>query len=362
VNYTPPIEVTFVNGDDASLNFNPTLPAPPQNNWPFGQFCFSTTSVGAILGTVDITVGGTFSGLSGSTPFQLYASNTNNYGSASAIGSGVAESGGSITFSALNDALPSGTRYYWVTVDLGADATGNINGSINNSSAITLSNGALGGSSCYGLLNAGGDPSLPVRLITFTANQHKYGVLLYWVTESQTDNLGFVLARRNNEEATWKSIASYKTDNALKGQGNSPDRAEYEFIDMNVKPEKTYYYRLSDVDVQGHVSTRGFAEIFVSDKLLPDETKLYPAFPNPFNALTRITYQLADEEKVTLSIFNITGRKIRNLSLDETQQQGLYSIIWDGKDVNGCNVPTGIYLIQLQAGSFTNTGKVLLLR
>ncbi|MBN2412255.1 T9SS type A sorting domain-containing protein [candidate division KSB1 bacterium] len=362
VDYTPPVEVTFVNGADASLNFYPGAPTPPQNDWPFGQFSLSAAVEGVVFNSVDITIGGSFNGLSGSTPFQLFAANSNDYGSASSIGADAAGSGGTVSFTGLNDALPAGTRYYWLTADLGVEAAGNIYASIDNANTVSLTSGALGGSSCYGLLNAGGDPSLPVCLITFTATQTGSGVVLNWATESETDNLGFVLERKTINADMWSTIASYRDTRSLIGQGNSTFRTEYKYLDKTVIPRTNYIYRLSDVNLPGQISVCGYAKIFVSGDILPDETRLFPAYPNPFNAQTRITYQLADDENVTITIYDVTGRLVQNLSPELPQQKGAHSIIWDGTDVNGRTAPTGIYLIHLQAGSATKTGKVLLLR
>ena len=364
VDYTLPVEVTFVNGANASLNFTPQAPSPPENDWPFGQFSLSAASTVPILNSVDITLDGDYNGLSGSTPFQLYAANSNEFGSASTVGSAVAESGEtlSLSFTGLNDALPAGTRYYWLTADLGADVGGNICGSVDNANAMSLTNGALGGSSCYGLLNAGGDPSLPVSLITFTATQTIYGVILRWVTESETDNMGFVLQRKATNTDVWVTIATYRDNRSLKGQGNSTHRTEYDYIDKTVTPGATYVYRLADVNLQGQMSICGNAEIFVNDNIMPDETRLLPAYPNPFNASTQITYQLADDDKVTITLFDVTGRLVQELSPALNQQKGRHAVIWDGTDLNGRNAPTGIYLIHLRAGAMTKTGKVLLLR
>jgi len=130
------LDVIFTNGANASLNFTQTNPTPPQDDWPFGQFSLNSSSAGATFNVVTVSLGGSYSGLSETNPFRLYAYHTNTFSSASAIGSDVAASGGSVTFGSLGDALPSGTRYYWVTADLSASASGTINGTIANSGAL----------------------------------------------------------------------------------------------------------------------------------------------------------------------------------------------------------------------------------
>ena len=118
INYyenTTSVSVTFTNGANAGLNYQQTSPSPPENNWHFGQFSLAGDATGAALNSVVVTLGGTYdSGDLGSNPFRLYASNTNDFGTATEIGSDVADpgSGNDVTFSSLSDAIPSGTRYY----------------------------------------------------------------------------------------------------------------------------------------------------------------------------------------------------------------------------------------------------------
>lgn len=83
--------------------------------------------------------------------------------------------------------------------------------------------------------------------------------------------------------------------------------------------------------------------------------------PNPFNSTTVIAYELQQTARVTLELFDLLGRKINTL-VDQTQAQGKHRIVW-----NGCNelnhpVPSGAYFYRLQAGAFSKTRKLILLR
>jgi len=97
-----------------------------------------------------------------------------------------------------------------------------------------------------------GDLSLPVELTSFTARQEKGQVILAWITESETENLGFILERRNWKleigNSDWEEIASYIIHLELRGQGSVTSRTEYQFTDPAVQPGWTYEYRLTDVD------------------------------------------------------------------------------------------------------------------
>ncbi len=80
-------------------------------------------------------------------------------------------------------------------------------------------------------INAGSDQSLPVELSSFTASQAKGAINISWTTESETDNLGFILERQLKGETNWATIASYKTHTQLAGQGNKTSQTKYNFAD-----------------------------------------------------------------------------------------------------------------------------------
>jgi hypothetical protein len=84
-------------------------------------------------------------------------------------------------------------------------------------------------------------------------------------------------------------------------------------------------------------------------------------YPNPFNSETVIEYVLPENSQVKLSIYNILGQKVRTL-VYEHQTAGFKTVHWDGTTDKGSKVSTGIYLYKLQAGEFTETKKMLLLK
>ena len=98
--------------------------------------------------------------------------------------------------------------------------------------------------------------------------------------------------------------------------------------------------------------------------IIPNRTALLTNFPNPFNPETWIPYQLANPAEVTLTIYDIRGVAVRELQLGH-QPAGIYynrsrAIHWDGRNVFGEKVATGIYFYTLTAGDFTATRKLLI--
>ncbi len=95
----------------------------------------------------------------------------------------------------------------------------------------------------------------------------------------------------------------------------------------------------------------------------PSRTGLCQNYPNPFNAETTIRFELAGEaEAVSLSIYDLMGRRLRVLSLGG-MAAGSYDFVWDGRDDNGRAVASGIYFYRLEIGSsFVETRRMTLLK
>ncbi len=89
---------------------------------------------------------------------------------------------------------------------------------------------------------------------------------------------------------------------------------------------------------------------------LPPSYQLFQNYPNPFNPTTMISYQLPSQSHVTLKVFDLLGREVATL-VDEMQQAGDKSVEFHAE-----RLPSGVYFYRLQAGMFTETRKLVLLR
>ena len=96
---------------------------------------------------------------------------------------------------------------------------------------------------------------------------------------------------------------------------------------------------------------------------LPDAYALFPNSPNPFNAETMIRYTLPEQGHVRLSVYSALGQEIRRL-VDFYQPAGTYILIWDGRDGDGQEVPSGVYLYRLSVntGIYSETRRMVVLR
>lgn len=92
------------------------------------------------------------------------------------------------------------------------------------------------------------------------------------------------------------------------------------------------------------------------------ENELRANYPNPFGQKTTIAYTLAKKQQVTVEIYNVLGQRVRTLVHDEEQKRGLHRLQWRGKTRYGRPAGSGVYFYRIQAGDFTETQKMVLVR
>jgi len=118
------------------------------------------------------------------------------------------------------------------------------------------------------------------------------------------------------------------------------------------------------VDHEGRAPPEGISNDDQGPKL-PRAFFLFQNYPNPFNSTTLIRYHLpavsCQLSAISLKIYNILGEEVRTL-VEKEQVSGYYSVVWDGKDSLGKDVSSGVYLYRLEAGEFTATRRMVLLR
>ena len=98
-----------------------------------------------------------------------------------------------------------------------------------------------------------------------------------------------------------------------------------------------------------------------SEKYTPSLNKLYPNYPSPFNPTTSVKFNLNSSENMSIKIYNTLGKEIRTL-LDNYLPSGEHTVKWDGKDDKENILPSGVYFIQMIAGSYQKTIKTIFLK
>ena len=94
---------------------------------------------------------------------------------------------------------------------------------------------------------------------------------------------------------------------------------------------------------------------------IPTDFSLSQNYPNPFNPTTNIKYAIPQDSRVNLVVYNILGQVVRTL-VDQEQQAGYYNIQWDGNNNYGSKVASGIYIYRIQAGNYSRTIKMNLIK
>ena len=96
---------------------------------------------------------------------------------------------------------------------------------------------------------------------------------------------------------------------------------------------------------------------------LPLRVGLEPNYPNPFNPETVIPFIVSPQVgSVRLTIFNATGQMVRELLNREQMSLGRHEVVWDGRDMNGFKVSSGVYIYRLQAGKKDLVRRMTLLK
>ena len=207
------------------------------------------------------------------------------------------------------------------------------------------------------------DFPIPVELSTFNAVVESDAVQLQWRTESETNNYHFEVQRARSAEGPWESRGF------LPGHGTTVLPQEYRFRDAFSLAEFTageapvYWYRLRQRDFDGSTSEFPPIQVLLTD-LASSGFELSPAYPNPMSLSVHdqltVRYRVAEESPVRVSVHDMLGREIAVLA-DQFHQAGMYQTAWSPDRYDGV-LRSGQYFIRMQAGSFTGTQKVSLLR
>lgn len=202
------------------------------------------------------------------------------------------------------------------------------------------------------------DLSLPVELSFFAVTQanRKKAVEITWRTESEVDNAHFLVQKRAASD-------EFETIRVVGGQGTKPSETDYLVVDSDVEKGTVYTYRLADVSFSGAITYHDELSVEIS---VPREYGLFQNFPNPFNPMTRISYDLPVRSRVTLVVYNILGQEVVRL-VDGEQDAGFFELIWNGKNRFGLAVASGVYIYRMAAKGiagerFSGTKKMMVIK
>ena len=194
------------------------------------------------------------------------------------------------------------------------------------------------------------DIPLPVELAAFTAELNKRDVKLNWSTSTETNNAGFDVERKS-ADGQWTKITN------INGSGTTNSIKNYSYNDKNLATGK-YEYRLKQIDFNGQFTYFNLSsEVNVG---LPTKFELSQNYPNPFNPSTKINYDLPVDGKVSIILYDITGKEVSKL-VNEVKTAGYYTVAF-----NASNLASGMYFYRIIAEgngkNFVDTKKMMLVK
>ena len=216
-----------------------------------------------------------------------------------------------------------------------ATYTGTLTITPSSGSPITVSLTGMGAST----------PTLPVELVEITAQTEHDVAVLHWQTASEVNMDVFEV--QSLVAGQWETIRTVKaTGDALSGQ-------TYTEVFPNL-PVGTYTFRLKKVELDGAYA---FSKPVTFTVEVPGAYILNPAYPNPFNPQTTITFAVAQKQTVTLTLYNTLGQRVQTLYRGTVEGNNLQTV-----RVDGSTLQTGAYFVRLIGENFATSQKLMLVK
>jgi endonuclease I len=188
------------------------------------------------------------------------------------------------------------------------------------------------------------DTPLAIRLRDFTATYNGEGVLLEWSTASEVENAAFQIFRDD------AFLAS------LNGAGTTSAPQRYEYVDKKVQPGKEYEYLLVDIAYDGSIHAHHQYRRTIRIPKRAVDIRIGELYPNPGNPDMTLPLQLDAAAQFTLTLFDLEGKKQKTLQRS-VDAAGNYEIPLDLKELH-----SGMYLLQIESGTFRATRKLILIK
>jgi FlgD Ig-like domain/Family of unknown function (DUF5689) len=157
-------------------------------------------------------------------------------------------------------------------------------------------------------------------------------------------------------------IAAPTDDYKVNSNGNATGMAVYDVFENAlielITNNGVSAYSFEEIEANPVIPERDTTAIA---NAIPENFELYQNYPNPFNPTTTIRFDLPMDAKVNLAIYDISGHKIRTL-INGNISAGYNQVVWNGTDMNGNPVSTGMYIYKLQAGDMIDIKKMTFLK
>ncbi len=189
-----------------------------------------------------------------------------------------------------------------------------------------------------------------------------HGVFLGWANKSfGGDTLDLAKDDTVKKSYEWTLREDYPKNSYFPKNDSEMDQVTWDKKNMNVI---AFVQKTSDNDVLQvtHLSLNDVSTLSIAqEQLQPSGFALNQNYPNPFNSGTLISYRLPHSSDVEVVVHTILGQPVKTL-VAGSQNGGMHTVRWDGKDGTGKNVSGGIYLYRITAGQFTAVRKMIYLK
>jgi hypothetical protein len=131
--------------------------------------------------------------------------------------------------------------------------------------------------------------------------------------------------------------------------------------DLNWFPEKKAIWEAHKTEIMQHILSQNESQLSVTsvkqtNNLTPSKFEISQNYPNPFNPSTTIKYSIPQSGLVTLKVYNVLGQEVANL-VNQVQKSGSYTV-----NFNASKLASGVYMYKIQAGDYSQTKKMMLLK
>ncbi|MFZ1321919.1 MAG: YCF48-related protein [Ignavibacteria bacterium] len=191
--------------------------------------------------------------------------------------------------------------------------------------------------------------ALPVELTSFDYSINENKVTLRWHTSGEINNRGFEIERKSSSV----SLVEWSDIGFMDGYGTINELVSYTYEDKYLLPGK-YKYRLKQIDYNGNFKYYELnSEVIIG---APEKYVLSQNYPNPFNPVTKIKYQIPEDQFVSIKVYDILGKQIQILQ-NNFIKAGSYEIKFESG-----NLPGGIYFYKIETQNYFETKKMILLK
>ncbi len=192
------------------------------------------------------------------------------------------------------------------------------------------------------------NPTIATLLQSVDLEVSESGIIIKWKVSEIDEDVAFSVSRSDIARGVFEELSNADVVR---------DGFVFTFVDSDYENGVRYRYRINVLDENGERVLFETESVAAPANILT----LYSNYPNPFNPMTTIRYDLPCVSHVKLEIYDVAGRRLKTL-IDGMQEKGPQTVSWDGTDNRGNSLASGVYFCRITAGKESCSRKLLMLR